>query len=138
MSQATTSGRCPCRFSRFASFAMLVVFPEPCRPTTISTVGGRGAVSSFGASPPRPPPSTLDPRRAPPPHLEVHVRLEHRHAHFAKGLVQVLLGYDALAAELLERALELVCQALKHALPRRQSPGGRTYQPAQNSFPTVY
>src|SRR3990172_1569285 len=52
-SHATTSGRWPSFFSRFASFEMLVVFPDPCRPTSMITVGGREAVSSFGASPPR-------------------------------------------------------------------------------------
>jgi len=39
----TTSGRCPCCESHFASFPVVVVLPDPCNPTIIHTEGGREA-----------------------------------------------------------------------------------------------
>src|SRR2546425_4332063 len=49
-SAATRSGRRPCLRRRFASFAAVVVFPDPCRPASTTTVGGRSARASGVAS----------------------------------------------------------------------------------------
>src|SRR2546430_2005200 len=46
------SGRRPCLRTRFASFAAVVVLPEPCRPARTMTVGGRSALTSGVAVPP--------------------------------------------------------------------------------------
>src|SRR6266550_4650885 len=51
-SAATRSGRRPCLRMRFASFAAVVVLPEPCRPASTMTVGGRSARASGVAAPP--------------------------------------------------------------------------------------
>src|SRR5688572_1602108 len=51
-SAATSNGRRPCLRSTFASFAAVVVLPEPWRPTRSSTVGGRSARASGTAAPP--------------------------------------------------------------------------------------
>ena len=40
MSQAASSGFLFCFLNKPASFAPLVVLPAPCRPTSITTVGG--------------------------------------------------------------------------------------------------
>ena len=53
MSQAASRGRLPSlRFIRPASLAALVVLPAPCRPTIITTVGGREAMVSLASAPP--------------------------------------------------------------------------------------
>src|SRR5207237_10573644 len=43
----TKIGRCPCWVSHLASLPVVVVLPEPCRPTIIHTVGGFAANSGF-------------------------------------------------------------------------------------------
>ena len=47
----TTSGRCPCCTSHFASLPVVVVLPDPCKPTIIHTEGGREANSGFACFP---------------------------------------------------------------------------------------
>ncbi len=47
----TTSGRCPCSASHFANFPVVVVLPEPCKPTIIHTEGGFDANSGFACLP---------------------------------------------------------------------------------------
>jgi hypothetical protein len=59
----------------------------------------------------------LHPRRELAHDLEVDVRFEHRHAHFAKRLVEVLFGHHAPGAELLEGGLQLVGQGFEHRFP---------------------
>src|SRR5712692_4254163 len=44
-------GRCPCSVSHFASLPVVVVLPEPCRPTIIHTEGGREAKSGLACLP---------------------------------------------------------------------------------------
>ena len=51
-SAAASNGCCPCFWKWRASFAALVVLPEPCRPTSITTVGGWGAIARRWAEPP--------------------------------------------------------------------------------------
>src|SRR5205823_1112691 len=51
-SAATRTGWRPWRRRTFASFATVVVLPEPCRPTSAMTVGGRSARASGTASRP--------------------------------------------------------------------------------------
>jgi len=51
-SAATSSGWRPCLRRTFASFATVVVLPEPCSPMSAITVGGRSAFASGAASPP--------------------------------------------------------------------------------------
>ena len=46
--------------------------------------------------------------------VEVDVGLEQRHADFAQGFGDVFFGQRALAAEVLEGALQFVCKVLKH------------------------
>ena len=46
--------------------------------------------------------------------VEVYVGFEHRHADFAQGFLNVFFGQRALAAEVLEGALEFVCKVFKH------------------------
>src|SRR5712691_11312779 len=53
MSQETSNGFFFCSVtSSFASFAAVVVFPEPCRPAKRTTAGGATARSSAASSPP--------------------------------------------------------------------------------------
>src|SRR5882672_3224705 len=49
----TTIGRWPCCESHFASLPVVVVLPEPCRPTIIHTEGGRDANSGLACLPRR-------------------------------------------------------------------------------------
>src|SRR6516162_8304746 len=49
----TTIGRCPCCESHFANLPVVVVFPEPCKPTIIQTEGGREANSGLACFPSR-------------------------------------------------------------------------------------
>ena len=44
-------GRWPCCESHFASLPVVVVFPEPCKPTIIHTEGGREAKSGLACLP---------------------------------------------------------------------------------------
>ena len=59
-------------------------------------------------------------------HADVDVAFEQRFADSREGGVQMLFGELALAAQILEDALELVCQVLKHGLDdtRLQKIGG--------------
>ena len=50
-SAATSSGRWPSCEAGRASFAAVVVLPEPCRPTSMTTVGGFGARRQSAAAP---------------------------------------------------------------------------------------
>jgi hypothetical protein len=47
---------------------------------------------------------------------EIHIRLEKRDPHLAQGLVEVLLGYGAVAGEAIEYALEFFAERVKHNL----------------------
>src|SRR2546429_457641 len=47
----TKIGRCPCWVSHLASLPVVVVLPEPCRPTIIHTEGGFAANSGFACLP---------------------------------------------------------------------------------------
>src|ERR1700680_2303930 len=44
-------GRWPCSVSHLASLPVVVVLPEPCKPTIIHTDGGREAKSGFACLP---------------------------------------------------------------------------------------
>src|SRR2546426_3137160 len=44
-------GRCPCWASHLASLPVVVVLPEPCKPTIIHTEGGREAKSGLACLP---------------------------------------------------------------------------------------
>ena len=47
-------------------------------------------------------------------HAEVDVAFEQGFANFGESRVQVLFGELALAAEIFERALKLLCKCFKH------------------------
>src|ERR1051325_653242 len=157
----TTIGRWPCCASHFASFPVVVVLPEPCKPTIIHTEGGREAKRGFGgfAGPWQ---ADNHPHRRRPGgeewlgmfaeqcgQLVAHdfdnlligrelqhdlaaerfaansaeqfidngqrdVAREHGFTDFGERGVQVLFGKLALAAEILESALQLFCKVFKH------------------------
>ena len=52
-SQATNNGFLPCFRRRLASLPAVVVFPEPCNPTNIITVGGLGVKFILLSVPPK-------------------------------------------------------------------------------------
>ena len=52
-SAGTRYGWRPWDLRRLAILAAVVVFPDPCRPTSMMATGGRPDRSSLGASPPR-------------------------------------------------------------------------------------
>ena len=131
-------GRWPPFLSQAASLPLVVVLPEPCRPAMRMTVGGceanlKRAVSlprsvdqlvaddlddllggrergehfgadGFGAD-------VLDELAD---DVEVDVGFEQGDADFAQGFGDVFFGERALAAEVLEGALQFFCKVLKH------------------------
>ena len=120
----------------------MVVLPEPCRPISMMTVGGWGAIAS------RCPRAAeqldqlvvhdlhdLLPRRQRLEHvladglladavdealddLEVDVGFEEGHAHLAEGLLDVLLRQPAESAEPVEDTREATGQAVEHGSRR--------------------
>ena len=56
----------------------------------------------------------FDPVNEIPRHLEIHVRLEQRHAHVAQRLLEVRLAHARAAAQALEGRVQLVGQLLEH------------------------
>ena len=51
-SHATSNGFFPCFLNKFANFPAVVVFPEPCKPTSIIIVGGFGVKFTLLSTPP--------------------------------------------------------------------------------------
>ena len=128
----TTSGRWPCAPSHFASLPVVVVLPEPCRPTISHTDGGREENSGFACLP-----SSIEQfvandldhllvgrklqqhfraqrllanvRQQFVGHAHVDVAFEQRFADSRERLVQVLLRELSLPAQVLENSLQLVC-----------------------------
>ena len=133
----TTMGRCPCCDNHLASLPVVVVLPEPCKPTIIHTEGGREANSGLACLPRRFVNSsrtifttcwsgescsiTSEPRAlarmlassssATPTLTSPSMQ---RFADFPQRHVQVLFGELSLAAQVLKRSLQLFCQVLKH------------------------
>ena len=52
--------------------------------------------------------------------LEIDVGLQQRHAHFAQGVADVVLGNFAEAAQILESVLELAAERIEHEARLRQ------------------
>ena len=141
MSPATSSALWPPRLRWRASLAAVVVLPDPCRPTSISTAGGRSEPVRREDSPPSMPTSssltilticwpglrcsqhlaadgTL-------PHLlhevarhaEVDIGLKHGKAHLSQPFLHVTFGQAALAGEPPEDRVQLLGQGVKHRSP---------------------
>ena len=131
-------GRWPPFLSHAASLPLVVVLPEPCRPAIRMTVGGCEANLKRAVSLPS---SAISSSRTilitcsdgdsavstsvpiafarmcsirSLDHIEVDVGLEQRHADLAQSLGDILLGQRALAAKILECALQFVGKILKH------------------------
>ena len=131
-------GRWPPFLSQAASLPLVVVLPEPCRPAIRMTVGGCEANLKRAVSLPS---SSINSSRtilmtcsvgesavitSVPTALtrmcsirslsdvEVDVGFEQRDADFAQGFGDVFFGERALAAKVLEGALQFFCKVLKH------------------------
>ena len=151
--RARPSAPCACILSvrRLAIFAVVVVLPEPCRPTIMMATGAAASRSIGSASEPSVSTSTsltilttiwpgvtdfttsgadrpganLVGERA--HDVERDVGFEQRAAHFAHGGVDVLLREGAATRQLVEYAGELFRKALEHAFilgwrPARKRP----------------
>ena len=131
-----------------ASFAAAVVLPEPCRPASRITVGGRPNASRESPEPIRavssswtifttcwpgvrlfstswPSARSLTVAVKSLRDLEVDVRLEQREPDLAHRLRDRLLVEAAAAAEAAERRLELVGQRVEHGRSVRRAPSAR-------------
>ena len=118
---------------------MVVVLPEPCRPTISQTEGGREAKSGLGVLAEQLQQLVADDlehlligrelqqdfgaerlgadvREQLVGHVDVDVAFEQRFANAGERGVQVLFVELALAAQVLEDALEFFCEVFKHGL----------------------